>query len=840
MYRLLFDGQPVYDPTGANTTDKLIISDPSVTLGVNMAGSVSFSIYPEHPLAGKITRMRGTLELLDDDGAIFRGRIIKDESTFYGAQKFTAEGAMAFLNDAIVDPYVFPDDFTSEPGYAAAAAPEGNVVAWWLGWLLDKYNATAPAARQIRLGTVTVSDPNNYITRENSDYSSTWETISEKLAGSSLGGYLIMRYEDDGNYLDYLADLPRTNPQRVKFAENLLDILIEVTGESTFTAILPVGADGLTLAGLPDGPLEGGLIKAGKVIYDPEAEARYGSRITRVVTWDDVTQAENLQTKAAASLASGVNMPESFTIQACDLSGLDDETPHFRVGQWVQVESEPHGIRAPYPLLELRPNILDPANTVISLNTTAAKFTAAVRQSQIEAAEGARSAIQEASKRFDQIVANASGLYCTPDPQADRSVIYYLHDKKTLEESTLVMKLTAEAIGFSTDGGSTYPYGFTVDGETVMRIISTQGLNAGWINAGILQSLESAEEKAFFLDLEKGILRGHFTELTINSKSVGDIATDAADTAAAGALDEANKYADQAAADAESAANKHADDAAADALKQALAAAEKEAADAVNAQTQTDIFNKLTHNGEDQGIYLRDGKIYINLEYLKTNILDLNRLTLAGTICGLKQGYGSTSSGQTTQGLVMYGNDLNSAGVANPPYLIVTSAGIRGQTGSNFGFNMTNGAFEVLGNITTRAAGSYDGNISAAGNVTAAGYVRGTTFYMAHDGEILAQIMGNGMLQLGGSVGTFLGGNPLYISDVGRFVYIRGNVDFSSANVSGLPDPDYPSSIYDAVSFYGTASMSDLRFKLQNGYFYNMTECDWVNVGGYWVLAYQP
>ena len=48
------------------------------------------------------------------------------------------------------------------------------------------------------------------------------------------------------------------------------------------------------------------------------------------------------------------------------------------------------------------------------------------------------------------------------------------------------MKLTAEAIGFSTDGGATYPYGFTVTGKMVMDIIEANGINADWINTGTI------------------------------------------------------------------------------------------------------------------------------------------------------------------------------------------------------------------------------------------------------------------------------------------------------------------------------------------------------------------
>lgn len=47
----------------------------------------------------------------------------------------------------------------------------------------------------------------------------------------------------------------------------------------------------------------------------------------------------------------------------------------------------------------------------------------------------------------------------------------------------------------------------------------------------------------------------------------------------------------------------------------------KIAEDAVDAQTQSDIFNKLTNNGQTQGIYLSGGKVYINATYIATGTL---------------------------------------------------------------------------------------------------------------------------------------------------------------------------------------------------------------------------
>lgn len=375
MFQLLFDNNIIYDPRAANPVDRLIVRSPSVKLVVGAAGAISFIIDSTHPRLNTLTRMHGVLELREDDSVRWRGRIVKDTKTLNLAHKIEAEGAMACLNDSLVAPYAFPDDFLTDANYQASE----NVVEFWLSWLLDQHNAQVGTEQQIKLGSVTVRDPNNYIIRSDEKYTSTWQVISEKLAGSALGGYLLMRYEPDGNYLDYLDDLPLTNVQEVEFSKNLLDLSSETYGGDIYTAILPLGKDGLTIEELPDEALSGSLVKAGKLIYDTSAESTYGGRITKAVTWDDVTLAANLKSKAIEMLGySGVTMPETIRCQACDLHAVDGSVPSFREGRYVQVSSSVHGLSGLYPLLELCPNIMNPGNTLITLGETVRTLSSSV------------------------------------------------------------------------------------------------------------------------------------------------------------------------------------------------------------------------------------------------------------------------------------------------------------------------------------------------------------------------------------------------------------------------------------------------------------------------------
>lgn len=116
------------------------------------------------------------------------------------------------------------------------------------------------------------------------------------------------------------------------------------------------------------------------------------------------------------------------------------------------------------------------------------------------------SAREEAVKRLEQKISdtNASGMFCTDVRQEDGSTIRYLHDKPTLKESSNVIKVTSEAIGISNDGGKTYPYGITLDGETITRLLYAEGINADYINAGTILVKDKDKNVIFEADMDAG------------------------------------------------------------------------------------------------------------------------------------------------------------------------------------------------------------------------------------------------------------------------------------------------------------------------------------------------
>lgn len=421
MYQLRYGQYILYDPRLATPEDKLLIRDPSVHLAVGKAGDMTFTLQPDHPYLGNLRRMSGLVELLDDSIPIYRGRIIRDTKGFYNAHCIETEGIMAALNDSLIPPFAYPDDFAEDAAYQAAAAG-GNVVEYLFKWFLHQHNSMVSAEQQIKPGICTVTDPNNYISRSSTEYLTSMEAIRGKLSDSSLGGYLLIRYESDGNYLDYYAELPLTNTQPVEFATNLLDLSSETDGTEIYTAILPEGKDGMTIETLADGDLSDDLVKSGLTIYSKSGVATYG-RITRHVKWDDVTVAANLQTRAKAALAdNGLAMPETITCKAVDL-GWQDDVQHFRVGRMTALISTPHGYSTSYPLMELSPDILNPGNTQITMGATRRTYTG----SQIEATRKTEESIDNTRKDLSQRIEE---IELTPGP-AGASVYITYHDGTT-------------------------------------------------------------------------------------------------------------------------------------------------------------------------------------------------------------------------------------------------------------------------------------------------------------------------------------------------------------------------------------------------------------------------
>ena len=304
QYKIFCDDYILYD----SDLNEFQLGNPVLKQELNMVDELSFTIYPNHPYFNNISKLSSIIKVFRNDNLLFKGRVINSELGFRNEKKIVCEGVLAFLLDTIIRPFDFPND----EQFSDFDPDENNAIEYFLNWILSCHNSQTKDFQKIQLGNVTVTDPNNYLSRSSIEYLSSWEVINSRLL-KNYGGYLVIRDENRINYLDYLEDFTHDGTksgnklvctQKIEFSKNLIDLTEEINGADIKTGIIPLGArledeNGnqtdkyLTIESLPDCELSPGIIKTGDHILNTNFAKNYGV-IYEVVKWEDVKVPENL------------------------------------------------------------------------------------------------------------------------------------------------------------------------------------------------------------------------------------------------------------------------------------------------------------------------------------------------------------------------------------------------------------------------------------------------------------------------------------------------------------------------------------------------------------------
>lgn len=348
MFYVKMDDLTLWSPID----NKLKIVSPTLKLEVNKIGSLSFKIYPDHVYYGRLEKMKSIISVHQGARTLFKGRVYSDNMDFHKVKKVEVEGLLGYFNDSRVRPYDF----------------SGSVEAYFT-MLVNQHNEQVEDFQKFKVGVVTVTDPNDLIVRASSNVPKTWDEINDKLI-KLLGGYISIRYEDDGNYVDYLADYTDVSTQDIAFSVNLLDLNLDNKANSLSTCIIPYGAkDNATGEKIDITSVNDGL----DYIYDEDAVARYG-RIFEVVTWEDVTLPSNLLSKARLYLSEKVRLLSKLTVKAIDLHLTDETIEAFKLGDYVRVYSDPHGIDERVLLTAYSMDLTNPSGCTITLGLEKSSF----------------------------------------------------------------------------------------------------------------------------------------------------------------------------------------------------------------------------------------------------------------------------------------------------------------------------------------------------------------------------------------------------------------------------------------------------------------------------------
>lgn len=353
MYSIWLDDEMIWYQ-GSDDPD-FALFDITLEEEVNKAGSLQFTIpvTNSHYNAVKNGKMFADINVkyayfagIRED-IMWRGRILYDERTFDNSRKVYCEGQLSFLMDSIVR------------SYSETLTPREM-----FRFYLDQHNAQVKTNQQFLMGSTSTIYSDSTIYRASTQYPTTFNEMTEKLL-NSVGGYFIPEYvaDQDKWAIKYLSAFNRNwTPYDINFGENLLDISITATGEDYYNRIIPLGATDQNT---------GEKLTIESVTSDGrdyiETTINFMDTVSKVVEWNDVTDAVDLYDLAQAELAKHNDITVNYKINAVSAHyfAISDQAVVRRIllGDTVHVKSLPHDLDLDMMVTKINHNLEDPSQT---------------------------------------------------------------------------------------------------------------------------------------------------------------------------------------------------------------------------------------------------------------------------------------------------------------------------------------------------------------------------------------------------------------------------------------------------------------------------------------------
>lgn len=455
------------------------ISGGKIVKAVNAVDSFTFTIYPDNAGYNKLKPLTTSVTVTDDSTGkdVFIGRVLKcpdsmDEQGLI-CKSVTCEGRLGWLYDS-VQPYV---------EYKMVG------IRTVLASFISKHNTQVGDDKHISVGQVTVTGENNYTYSVN--WVSTMDAISEQLVGK-FGGEIQLRDQDGKVYIDYLEHIGHGTDTKIELAVNLKTISREIDETSVITRLYPLGAKQTD----SEKRLTIGSVNGGKdYIEDSALVAKYGV-ISGTQTWDDVTQASILKTKATAFLKSANKTKKQYKITAVDLSTIDMNFEQFELGCWYRVVNLLMGIDEDLRIIGITINLDSPEQSELTFGdkfeTMTGFMTAKTKslQTAIDDSEFRnRQVIDSKIENATKLITGAEGGHVILDPSEKPQRILIM-DTADINTCKSCIQLNKNGLGFwkTSDGGSAkdgpYTNAWTIDGNLVASFITALTLTGLKINNG--------------------------------------------------------------------------------------------------------------------------------------------------------------------------------------------------------------------------------------------------------------------------------------------------------------------------------------------------------------------
>ena len=299
-------------------------------------GTFEFELMYDHPLYNAIEPIIGLVKIINkyDKEVEFYGRVLKPDagmdSSGLFAKTFVCESVLGYLQDST-------QTFQRVPN---------NGVEDYFRRIIDVHNSQVEPHKRFKVGRVTVPNqsdtPYRFI-----GYDTTFETIKTYLVGR-MGGYIQLRLEDDGMYLDYLKDVGQDMSSPIQLGTNIETARRELDLSNLITRLVPLGADldkdtqdeetgqyvvreRVTINGVNGGR---------SYIEDAELVKQFGV-LQRPMDWTEIKDARILLQRGQQYMQNQKIAISAWSVSVVELYLIDQSFEKFKVGNTHPIDNAP-------------------------------------------------------------------------------------------------------------------------------------------------------------------------------------------------------------------------------------------------------------------------------------------------------------------------------------------------------------------------------------------------------------------------------------------------------------------------------------------------------------------
>lgn len=357
----------IYD--GPNDNEGIVIHSPysnglKLSSGTaNIVGEgisdMTFRVNPSNPAWNNIKPLNTLIQVTEarTGKVVFDGRVLKPVQSMAqdGAFtiEYTCESKLAYLNDS-----------SQRHGEY-----RNMTVADFFRVIIDNHNRRVEPYKRFKVGNVTVTNTTDNVYRY-LGYERTFPTIKDKLI-DRLGGFLRIREEYDGTYIDYLESVGETKRTPIRLRSNLKDMSREIDPTEVITRLVPLGAriesEDETAVDASQARLTIDSVNGGVDYMDDAAMMAEFGVIEGSIVFDEINTPSILKLRGEQFFQAQRAARVSYSVNALDLSLIDTTFETFEVDNWHPIQNPVLAIDEPVQIIGKKIDINEPQKSSLTI-----------------------------------------------------------------------------------------------------------------------------------------------------------------------------------------------------------------------------------------------------------------------------------------------------------------------------------------------------------------------------------------------------------------------------------------------------------------------------------------